>query len=223
MIVEKKIEIKEYRTKDEKNVNSENFFNLNSKLWNDNFSEKISSLANMYYLSNKRQGTKKVKKRGEVKCSTRKIYKQKGTGGARHGARSAPQFRGGGVAFGPTGKENYSIKINNKIRKRSLKMILIEKINNNNVTLIKEININSGKTKEAKKFINFFIKLDNFPKILIVFSSKEKNKNDIILSFRNLKNVKIIDANYLNYYNIFSAKNIIFTNLAIIDVEKRFE
>src|SRR3954449_5977031 len=89
---------------------------LNPTIWQVPLSHLNISLANRYYLANQRQGTKKVKTRGEISGSTRKIYRQKGTGGARHGHRYAPQFVGGGVAFGPTGEENYSLNINKKFK-----------------------------------------------------------------------------------------------------------
>jgi len=95
-----------------------NKISLNPAIWEVPLSKWNISLANRYYLANQRQGTKKVKTRGEVKGSTRKIYRQKGTGGARHGHRYAPQFVGGGVAFGPTGEENYSLDINKKFKKK---------------------------------------------------------------------------------------------------------
>src|SRR5579871_2484708 len=103
-----------------------NSFQLNSSVWQTPVSFRNVSLVNRYYSFNKRQSTSKVKSRGEIKGSTRKIYRQKGTGGARHGARNAPQFRSGGVAFGPTGEENYSLKVNNRLKKKVLQSLLGE-------------------------------------------------------------------------------------------------
>src|SRR5213078_3208321 len=89
---------------------------LPSPIAQSSFSPFQLSLVYRSYQANQHQNTAKVKTRGEVKGSTRKIYRQKGTGGARHGARYAPQFRGGGISFGPTGKENYHCQINKKVK-----------------------------------------------------------------------------------------------------------
>src|SRR5947209_20200089 len=103
-------------------------FLLNSPLWQVPLSRWNVSLANRYYLFNQRQATSKTKSRGEIRGSTRKIYRQKGTGGARHGARNAPQFRSGGVAFGPRGQSNFFLKVNKKFKDRVFKSILVEKL-----------------------------------------------------------------------------------------------
>src|SRR3954463_14990733 len=111
-------------------------FSLNSPLWQVPLSRWNVSLANRYYLFNQRQATSKTLSRGEVKGSTKKIYRQKGTGGARHGARYAPQFRGGGVAFGPQGEENYSLGINRKFKKNVLCSLLGEKMGKKEIIVL---------------------------------------------------------------------------------------
>src|SRR4051812_43857335 len=124
------------------NQNKENVGNLPlDEIWQSPYSIQVVSLAIRAYLANQRQGTSKVKKRGEVEGSTRKIYRQKGTGGARHGARYAPQFRGGGIAFGPSGEKNYQIQVNKKVKKRALQSILSKKMENKKVIIIKAINL----------------------------------------------------------------------------------
>src|SRR5688572_25837269 len=104
------------------------------------FSPLQVSLVYRSYQANQHQNTKKVKSRGEVSGSTRKIYRQKGTGGARHGARYAPQFRGGGVAFGPTGEKSGSLKINQKFKKKVLYSVIGEKLQQKQVRVIEQIN-----------------------------------------------------------------------------------
>src|SRR5205809_878931 len=101
-------------------------FPFNAAIWETPLSTLNLSLANRYYLANQTQGTSKVKTRGEVAGSTRKIYRQKGTGSARHGHRYAPQFRGGGVAFGPRGEKNHH-SLNKKERILAMRVILAEK------------------------------------------------------------------------------------------------
>src|SRR3954467_15402848 len=119
------------------NQNKEKVGNLPlDEIWQSPYSIQVVSLAIRAYLANQRQGTSKVKKRGEVEGSTRKIYRQKGTGGARHGARYAPQFRSGGVAFGPTGEENYSLKINNKLKKKVLQSLLGERMRKKEIFVV---------------------------------------------------------------------------------------
>jgi large subunit ribosomal protein L4 len=176
-------------------------------------------LANRYYLANQRQGTKKVKSRGEVSGSTRKIYRQKGTGGARHGHRYAPQFRGGGVAFGPTGKENHSLSINKKFKKKVLQSILSEKMRNNQLIVIEKINLNNYKTKEA---VNL---LDALPtkksKTLLVLAQEEENKEKITRSFRNLPYINVTDSKSMNSLQVLSPGYLLFTHTSFTETEKR--
>ena len=131
-------------------------FPLSSPLWQVPLSRWNVSLANRYYLFNQRQATSKTLSRGEIKGSTRKIYRQKGTGGARHGARNAPQFRSGGVAFGPTGEENYSLKINNKLKKKVLQSLLGERMRKKEIFVVNNLTFANYKTKEAEKFLIFY-------------------------------------------------------------------
>ena len=91
---------------------------LNEKIWKTPFKIWNISLVNKHFLSNKRQGTKKTKKKSEVSGGGRKPWKQKGTGRARQGSIRSPQFRGGGVVFGPSGEEKYSFKVNKKEKKK---------------------------------------------------------------------------------------------------------
>src|SRR2546423_7286718 len=130
---------------------------LNPTIWQVPLSHLNISLANRYYLANQRQGTSKVKTRGEVKGSTRKIYRQKGTGGARHGHRYAPQFVGGGVCFGPSGVKNYKFKINEKELKKALQSLLGERMRNKELMVVDKLTLDNYKTKEAEKFLNILL------------------------------------------------------------------
>ncbi|CAJ0844884.1 3818_t:CDS:2 [Entrophospora sp. SA101] len=109
--------------------------NKKLEVWQSPYSAHAVSLVVRSYLANQRQATSKVKSRGEVKGSTRKIYRQKGTGGARHGSRYAPQFRGGGISFGPTGQENYHCQINKKTKEAN-KFLTQLKLNAKKVLII---------------------------------------------------------------------------------------
>jgi large subunit ribosomal protein L4 len=128
-------------------------FPFNAAIWETPLSTWNISLANRYYLANQAQGTSKVKTRGEVAGSTRKIYKQKGTGRARHGPLTAPQFRGGGVAFGPRGGENHSLNINKKEKDLAMRIVLAEKKRQEKMFLLNEIILDNFKTQEAEKLL----------------------------------------------------------------------
>ena len=196
-----------------------NNFSLNSSKQEVPLSRWNVSLVNRYYLANQRQGTSKVKNRGEVNGSTRKIYRQKGTGGARHGHRYAPQFRGGGVAFGPRGVENHSLNINKKLRKNVFQSLLGEKMRQQGVIVVDKIELENYKTKEAKNFLNSFPSKDQ--KSLIILGEKEENKEKIIRSFRNLPYISVSDSRTVNPSQVLSPHYLIFTQSAFSEVEKR--
>lgn len=196
-----------------------NNLSLNSTIWSVPLSNWNVSLTNRYYLFNKRQSTRKTLKRGEVVGSTRKIYKQKGTGGARHGAITAPQFRGGGVAFGPTGQENYSLKINKKLKKQVFQSLLGEKMQKKQLIVIDNLNLDNYKTKEAEKFLA--ILPNKKAKTLLVLANKEENKEKITAAFRNLPYINITDSNSLNSNQLLSPKYFLFTSSALVETEQR--
>ena len=157
----------------------------------------------------------KTKQRNEITGSTRKIYAQKGTGGARHSSRKAPIFVGGGVAHGPKG-DNYKVKkINKKIRKIALAQSISKKNNN------KELHIFQDIKKEVKKtkIFNKFLTKNNLNNVLIV-SDKETQKN-IIKSVRNIPDVKLINEEGANIYDMLKFKNVLFTISSIKNLQKR--
>ena len=194
-------------------------FQLNSKVWQVPLSPWNVSLYNRYYLANQRQSTSKVKSRGEVEASTRKIYQQKGTGGARHGAKSAPQFYGGGVAFGPTGQENYSLKINKKFKNQVFQSLLGEKIQKKQLIVVDNLNLTNYKTKEAEKLLEILSVKKN--KTLVVLANKEENKQEIVLSFRNLPYVNTSDSMSISPNQLLSTNYLVFTRLALTETEKK--
>ena len=157
----------------------------------------------------------KTKQRNEVVGSTRKIYAQKGTGGARHASRKAPIFVGGGIAHGPKG-DNYKIKkINKKIRKIALAQSISKKNMNKELYIFEDI---KKEIKKTKIFNNFLIK-NKLNNVLIV-SDKETHKN-IFKSVRNIRNVKLIIDEGVNLYDFFKFKNILFTETSIKNIQKR--
>jgi len=163
------------------------------------------------YLVNQRQGNVKVKTRGEVVGSTRKIYRQKGTGKARHGAIKAPIFVGGGIAHGPKQK-NYHLKFNKKERKTALFASLTKKLKERKIFGLDEKALTIK--PKTKLFTNFLdqLKLSNKNNLVILLKME---KNNLILAMRNVPGVSFVDVNSLNPYLILKSDNLIFLENAL--------
>jgi len=159
--------------------------------------------------------TAKTKQRGEVKGSTAKIYAQKGTGGARHSSRKAPIFVGGGVAHGPKGAVYKIKKINKKVRTLGLFHILSQK---NQLKSLFVVNDFQNEIKKTKKF-NQFLEKNNLKDSLIIIDKDSKSK--IFKSARNIPNLKVIDQEGANVYDILKYKNVIFTTSSIKNFQER--
>ena len=166
------------------------------------------------HLANKRQGTHQTKERGEIRGSTKKIKRQKGTGTARAGDIKNPLFRGGGRIFGPKPR-NYGFKLNKKEKRLARKSALAYKLKENAIYIVEDFDFETPKTKEIIKLKNN-LKIDD-KKVLFVLPIKNKN---IYLSARNLKNVEVLTVSELNTYNILHASKIVFTKSAIEAVSK---
>ena len=160
-----------------------------------------------------RQGTHKVKNRTEVIGGGRKPWRQKGTGRARQGSIRAPQWRGGGVVFGPTPR-SYTFKLNRKVRQLALKSALSQKVIDNEMTVLDTITLNAPKTKDMIKVLE---NLEANRKTLIVMD--EVNEN-VTLSARNIPGVKVIDSKGLNVYDILDCTKLVITEGAIKAVEE---
>ena len=161
------------------------------------------------YLANQRQGTHKSKERAEVSYSTRKIKKQKGTGGARAGSIKSPVFVGGGRVFGPRPR-NYGFKLNKKVKELARYSALSYKALENKIVVVEEFSFEAPKTKD-------FIALRNNLKIqdkkmLLVLS--EQNKN-VYLSSRNLRDNKVLTISELSTYDIINASAIVLSEKTI--------
>ena len=168
-----------------------------------------------WQLNHSKPRTAKTKQRNEIKGSTRKIYAQKGTGGARHSSRKAPIFVGGGVAHGPKGA-NYKIKkINKKVRRLALAQTLSKKNIEKNLHILADVKKLVKKTKEFNKFL-----IDNNLSNALIVSDKDSEKN-INRSARNIKNIKIINHDGANVYDILKFKNVIITSSSIKKLENR--
>lgn len=169
------------------------------------------------YLANQRQGTHKAKDRGEIAGSTRKIKRQKGTGGARAGSRKSGTIRGGGRIFGPQPRD-YSFKLNKKLKELARKSALTYKAQASEILVMEDFSFDAPKTKEFVEIQNNLKISDK--KLLIVLP--EANKN-IYLSSRNLQNVEIVIASELSTYKIMRAQKIILVESSVIKVEELFK
>ena len=169
------------------------------------------------YLANQRQGTHMAKDRGEISGSTRKIKRQKGTGGARAGSRKSGTIRGGGRIFGPRPRD-YRFKLNKKLKELARKSALTYKAQSNGIMVLEDFSFEAPKTKE---FVAIQNNLNiNGKKSLIVIS--EANKN-IYLSSRNLQNVEIVIASELSTYKIMRAQKIVLVESSVSKVEELFK
>ena len=168
------------------------------------------------YLANRRQGTHKSKQRNEVAGSTRKLKRQKGTGGARSGSILSPLFPGGGRVFGPVPRD-YSFKLNKKLKQLARKSALTYKAKEDSIKVIEDFSMEAPKTKE---FIAITKNLDlEGKKILLILP--ESNRN-IALSARNLQNVKIILASNINTYDVMNAGNILMAEGSVNVINQMF-
>ncbi|MCJ7804109.1 50S ribosomal protein L4 [Patescibacteria group bacterium] len=168
------------------------------------------------YLSNQRKAQAKVKSRGEVARTTAKWFQQKGTGRARHGARSAPIFVGGGVAHGPTGEQNYQLKLPKKMKKQALFSALSSKFKTNEVMVIKDLEKIEPKTKKMKTILE---KLAKDGKATIILSKKLEN---VSRAARNLKGVNLSQANQLNPYEVLNGGKLIFMKEAVEKLKEKW-
>ncbi len=160
------------------------------------------------YLAEARSSGAKTKKRGEVRGGGRKPWRQKGTGNARFGSSRNPIWRSGGVAFGPTGNENHSLKLNTKARRLALRQALSLAANEDRVLVIDSVEAN-GKTKDTAKL---FAKVGAEGNVLVVVEKKDEK---LIKSTRNLPGLVVSRANYLNVYNVLNADKLVVTSASL--------
>ncbi|NVN96302.1 MAG: 50S ribosomal protein L4 [Bacteroidetes bacterium] len=166
------------------------------------------------FLANQRQGTHKSKDRSEVSGSTKKLKKQKGTGGARSGDINSPLFVGGGRVFGPRPRD-YSFKLNKKLKRLARKSALSYKAKENNILVVEDFNFETPKTKNFIEILNN-LKIFDKKTLLILF---ESNKS-VYLSSRNLGQVKVVNVTDLNTYDILNANNLMFLESSIAEFNK---
>ena len=187
---------------------------LNDSIFAVEPNEHVMYLAVKQYLADQRQGTHKSKERSELSGSTRKLFRQKGTGGARRGDINSPLLRGGARVFGPKPRD-YSFKLNKKVKALARKSALTCKLNDNEIIVVEDFTFDTIKTKQM---VNI---LDNFKvngmRNMFVFT--EPNRN-VVLSARNIQRTNVVLARNLNTYDILNAKRIFITESALKPIDE---
>ena len=160
-----------------------------------------------------RQGSHKVKNRSEVRGGGRKPWRQKGTGRARQGSIRSPQWRGGGVVFGPTPR-SYSYKLPKKVRRLAIKSVLSSKVNDNNIIVLEDLTLDTVKTKEMAAILKG---LSVEKKALIVTADANEA---VALSARNIPGVTVVEANGINVLDVVNHEKLLITKAAVEKVEE---
>lgn len=166
------------------------------------------------YQANLRQATAKTKKRAEVSGGGKKPWRQKGTGRARAGSTRSPLWRHGGIVFGPTGVQNFKLAQNKKEHKLALKSALSLKVANNGVIVVKDLNLESHKTKEMVKVCNA---INTQPKTLIVIA---EDNDTLVMSARNIPGLIVTKNNNVSVYDLLNVDSVVFTLDAVKKVEE---
>lgn len=166
-----------------------------------------------HYLANQRQGTHKSKERAEIARTTKKLKRQKGTGGARAGSMKSPLFIGGGRAFGPRPRD-YSFKLNKKVKTLARISALTYKAKDNAITVLEDFSFEAPKTKSYIDLMKNLNMTDK--KTLLVLGNAN---NNVYLSSRNLPKAKVVNAADLNTYDILNADNVILSESSVKVIE----
>lgn len=164
-----------------------------------------------------RQGTHKTKTRTEVSGGGKKPFRQKGTGRARQGSTRATQWRGGGIAFGPTPR-SYGFKLNRKVRRLALRSALSSKVASNNVTVLENIKFEEIKTKKFVEVMKSF----NFERKTLFVVDIEEEFDNAFLSMRNIPNAMMLTVETLNVYDIVNADQVVITKAAAEKAQEVF-
>ena len=185
---------------------------LNDAVFGVEINEHLVHLAVVRQLANNRQGTQKAKTRSEVSGGGRKPWRQKGTGHARQGSIRAPQWTGGGVVFAPVPRD-YEVKMNKKERRAALKSALTSKVQENKLVVVDSLALAEAKTKEMQKVLTN-LKAD---KALVVTADDDQK---VVLSARNIANVKTARTNTINVFDILKYNTVIASKAAVANIEE---
>ena len=188
---------------------------VSDKIMKLKFNHKLIKYVIDWQLNHQKPRTAKTKQRNEIRGSTKKIYAQKGTGQARHASKKAPLFVGGGQAHGPKGAVYKVKKINKKVRKLALAQTLAKKNTDKQLHILSDVKKEVKKTKEFNKFL-----LNNKLSNVLIVSDKNSEKN-FLRSAQNIKNIKIINDEGTNIYDILKFTNVIITSTSMKKIETR--
>lgn len=185
---------------------------LNNSVFGIEANEHVMHLAVVRHLASLRRGTHDTKTRAEVRGGGKKPWKQKGTGRARQGSRRSPQWKGGGVVFGPTPR-SYKIGMPKKVRRLALRSALSSKLQDGQLIILDQLAIDAPKTKTIVAMLTAL----NVSSALLVTGETVQN---VALSSRNIPGVSAVDANNMNVYNLLQHKSVILTRDAVAKVEE---
>ena len=188
---------------------------LNDNVWGIQPNDPVLHNSLVLAMANARRANASTKTRDEIRGGGRKPWRQKGTGNARQGSIRAPQWRGGGVVFGPTPNRNYSKKQNKKERRLALLSALSYKAMDKELIVLENLKFETNKTKEMVNLLTNLNVLNN--KVLVVVAELEEN---LCLAARNLANVKVVTYNEVNTYDTVNADNMIITSDALQKLEE---
>ena len=189
--------------------------NLNEEIFGITPNKAVLNDAIILTMASLRQGTHKTKTRSEVSGGGRKPYRQKGTGNARHDEKSAPQFVGGGVVFAPKPRD-FSQKINKKMRDIAFASALSQKIRQNEVFILDEVNFADAKTKAASEFAKAF----GLNKKAVIIT--DGNNENVIRATANIQKLNCADVNLLNVAEVVENTYLVFTKNAIKKIEEAY-
>ena len=191
---------------------------LPEKIFNIKINEDVIYQVVNVQITNSRQNLAHTKNRSDVKGGGKKPWRQKGTGRARHGSIRSPLWRGGGITFGPRNEEDFSKKINKKIKQKALFMVLTSKVRDKELIVVDNLMISEPKTKLISKILsNIFNKKQD--SILITIPKKNEN---IAIASRNINNVKTILADSLNVLDLLSFRYLLLDKESIKVIEKTY-
>jgi len=186
-------------------------YELKDEIFAVDVNEHAMHLTVLQYLANRRQGTQSAKTRSEVRGGGKKPYRQKGTGRARQGSIRAPQWTGGGVVFAPKPRD-YSFKLNKKVKRLALKSAFTTKVNDEQMVILDELKLDQIKTKDMVGVLSAI----NVNNALIVI----EDNNNVVLSARNIPDVKTAGVNTLNVYDLLKYDTFVVTKSALEKIEE---
>lgn len=188
---------------------------VNEELFGTEPNDHVIWLAVRQYLADQRQGTHKSKERSEVSGSTRKLKRQKGTGGARAGDTNSPTIKGGGRVFGPRPRD-YRFKLNKKVKRLARLSALTYKSRENNIIIVEDFSFESPKTKKMIEILSA-LKVQDKKTLLIIDTIKEKF---VSLSARNLQKVEVMSPELINTYAVLNANKLVISESMIKELER---